>query len=160
MQNGYFEFLAFFVDLGDPRQDRGQNHRLLDMVGLTLCGTIAGANSWADIERFARALSGLGKIDQEILDGVIAEFLDLLTTGPEIAGGSKMARKLLAAVMDDEDEVNRLVEGRARSEVRSVWERLNDTPPPTLASFLQAEHPQTAAVILSELRAEVAAQHV
>jgi predicted transposase YbfD/YdcC len=55
MQNGYFEFLAFFVDLSDPRMDRGQNHRLLDMVGLTLCGTIAGANSWADIERFAVA---------------------------------------------------------------------------------------------------------
>jgi predicted transposase YbfD/YdcC len=55
MQNGYFEFLAFFVDLGDPRMDRGQNHRLLDMVGLALCGTIAGANSWADIERFAVA---------------------------------------------------------------------------------------------------------
>ena len=55
MQNGYFEFLTFLVDLSDPRQDRGQNHRLLDMVGLTLCGTIAGANSWADIERFAVA---------------------------------------------------------------------------------------------------------
>jgi len=53
MQNGYFEFLTFFVDLSDPRKDRGQNHRLLDMVGLALCGTIAGANSWADIERFA-----------------------------------------------------------------------------------------------------------
>lgn len=55
MQNGYFEFLTVFVDLGDPRKERGHNHRLLDMVGLTLCGTIAGANSWADIERFARA---------------------------------------------------------------------------------------------------------
>jgi predicted transposase YbfD/YdcC len=55
MRNGYFEFLTFFVDLSDPRQDRGHNHRLLDMVGLTLCGTIAGANSWADIERFACA---------------------------------------------------------------------------------------------------------
>lgn len=54
MQNGYFEFLTFFVDLGDPRKDRGHNHPLLDMVGLALCGTIAGANSWADIERFAR----------------------------------------------------------------------------------------------------------
>ena len=39
----------------------------------------------------------------------------------------------------------------------AIWERLNDTSPPTLAGFLQAEHPQTAAVVLSELRAEVAA---
>jgi hypothetical protein len=55
MQNGYFEFLTFFVDLSDPRKDRGNNHNLLDMVALALCGTIAGANSWADIERFAKA---------------------------------------------------------------------------------------------------------
>jgi predicted transposase YbfD/YdcC len=54
MQNGYFEFLTFFVDLSDPRKNRGHNHQLLDMVALALCGTIAGANSWADIERFAR----------------------------------------------------------------------------------------------------------
>ena len=110
-----------------------------------------------DMERFARAIGGLGKISQEVLDAVIVEFLELLTTGPEISGGSKAARKLLAAVLDDEDEVQRLIDGRRRSEVRSVWERLNDTPAPTLANFLQGEHPQTAAVVLSELRAEVAA---
>jgi flagellar motor switch protein FliG len=92
-----------------------------------------------------------------VLDAVIMEFLELLTTGPEISGGSKAARKLLAAVVEDEDEVQRLIEGRQRSEIRTVWERLNDTPAPAVASFLQAEHPQTAAVVLSEMRAEVAA---
>ncbi|TWT40210.1 Transposase DDE domain protein [Thalassoglobus neptunius] len=55
MKNGYFEFLAHFVDLTDPREDRGSNHNLFDVVGLALCGTICGANSWADIERFAVA---------------------------------------------------------------------------------------------------------
>ena len=55
MKNGYFEFLAHFVDLTDPRLDRGNNHNLFDIVGLALCGTICGANSWADIERFAVA---------------------------------------------------------------------------------------------------------
>lgn len=55
MQNGYFEFLTHFVDLSDPRQDRGANHNLRDVIALALCGTICGANSWADIERFAVA---------------------------------------------------------------------------------------------------------
>ena len=32
--NGYFEFLTHFVDLDDPRQDCGNNHLLIDMVGL------------------------------------------------------------------------------------------------------------------------------
>ena len=52
---GYFEFLTYFVDLTDPRKDRGHNHNLLDLVALVLCGTICGANTWADIERFAVA---------------------------------------------------------------------------------------------------------
>lgn len=53
--NGYFEFLTFFEELPDPRLDRGQNHLLIDMVALALCGTICGANTWADIERFSLA---------------------------------------------------------------------------------------------------------
>lgn len=110
-----------------------------------------------DMERFARAINGLGKISQDVLDAVIVEFLELLTTGPELSGGSKAARKLLAAVVDDEDEVQRLIDGRQRSQTRSVWDRLNDTPATALATFLQAEHPQAAAVILSEMRPEIAA---
>ena len=55
MKNGYFEFLTHFVDLTDPRLDRGNNHQLPDMIALALCGTICGANTWADVERFAKA---------------------------------------------------------------------------------------------------------
>ena len=55
MKNGYFEFLAHFVDLTDPREDCGLNHLLIDGIGLALCGTICGANSCADIERFSKA---------------------------------------------------------------------------------------------------------
>jgi flagellar motor switch protein FliG len=130
---------------------------VLTAIGPELASGFLRELAEPDMERFARAINGLGKINQEVLDAVIVEFLELLTTGPEISGGSKAARKLLAAVLDDEEEVDRLIEGRRKSEVRSVWERLNDTPVPTLATFLQAEHPQTAAVILSEMRPEIAA---
>ena len=130
---------------------------ILTAIGPELAAGFIRDLAEPDMERFARAIGGLGKISQEVLDAVIVEFLDLLTTGPEISGGSKAARKLLSAVFQDEEEVQRLLDGRRRSEVRSVWERLNDTPAPTVASFLQGEHPQTAAVVLSEMRAEIAA---
>ena len=130
---------------------------ILTAIGPELAAGFLRELAEPDMQRFARAISGLGKIHQEVLDAVIMEFVELLTTGPEIAGGSKAARKLLAAVLDDEDEVQRLLDGRQRSEVRSIWERLNDTPVPSLATFLQAEHPQTVAVVLSELRPEIAA---
>lgn len=44
-----------FVNLTDPRVDRGRNHDLLEMIFITLTATICGANGWADVERFAKA---------------------------------------------------------------------------------------------------------
>ena len=44
-----------FVDVADPRSNRGRNHDLLEMVFIALTATICGADDWADIERFAKA---------------------------------------------------------------------------------------------------------
>jgi hypothetical protein len=41
-----------FENLTDPRMERTRQHELFDLVVVALCGTIAGSNSWADIERF------------------------------------------------------------------------------------------------------------
>ena len=85
-----------------------------------------------DMERFAQTINRIGKISQDVLDAVIVEFLDQLTTGPDVSGGEKTARKLLQAVLDDESEIERLLQGRKRSEARSVWERLNWSTGPRL----------------------------
>jgi predicted transposase YbfD/YdcC len=41
-----------FEDLTDPRIERTRRHELFDLLVVALCGTIAGADSWADVERF------------------------------------------------------------------------------------------------------------
>src|SRR5882757_7662473 len=41
-----------FEELTDPRVERTRRHELFDLIVVALCGTIAGADSWADIERF------------------------------------------------------------------------------------------------------------
>jgi predicted transposase YbfD/YdcC len=41
-----------FENLSDPRIERTRRHALFDLLVVALCGTIAGADSWADIERF------------------------------------------------------------------------------------------------------------
>lgn len=130
---------------------------ILTAVGPELASGILRELSEPEMARFAKAIGGLGRIPQEVLDSVIAEFIDLLTNGPELSGGTNAARKLLSAVLGDGDEVDRLIDGRKKSDVRPVWERLNDTPAASIATFLQGEHSQTAAVVLSELRPEIAA---
>jgi predicted transposase YbfD/YdcC len=44
-----------FAGLPDPRIDRTRLHSLLDLIAITLCATIAGADSWPEVERFGRA---------------------------------------------------------------------------------------------------------
>ncbi|MEO1530409.1 MAG: transposase family protein [Planctomycetota bacterium] len=42
-----------FQNLPDPRVDAGnKKHSLYEMVVITLCATICGAESWTDVERF------------------------------------------------------------------------------------------------------------
>ena len=43
-----------FGSLVDPRVDRTKRHNLLDIVTIALCGVIAGADSWVDVEAFGR----------------------------------------------------------------------------------------------------------
>jgi predicted transposase YbfD/YdcC len=44
-----------FADLTDPRVERTRLHDLLDIVAIAICAVVAGADSWDDIERFAKA---------------------------------------------------------------------------------------------------------
>jgi predicted transposase YbfD/YdcC len=41
-----------FANLTDPRLERTRRHELFEIVVVALCATIAGANSWTDMERF------------------------------------------------------------------------------------------------------------
>ena len=47
-----------FENVTDPRVNRGENHSLIEMIFVTLCATICGADSWADVERY-----GIAKLD-------------------------------------------------------------------------------------------------
>ncbi len=128
---------------------------ILMAIGPEMGGSVLKDLAEPDLIRFARTLTGLGKVAQDVLDAVIVEFLEILTSGPDLAGGDAAARKLLSSVLDD-DEVNRLL-GENKGKPRGVWDRLSDTPLAPLATFIAAEHPQTATVIVSELRSDVAA---
>jgi len=129
---------------------------ILTAIGPDLAAGFLRDISEADMTRFADAIGGLGRISQEVLDAVVVEFLEALTSGPELTGGMKTARALLGSVMD-EDDVTRLLGGPAPVSTRSVWERMNDAPQAALADFMAAQHPQAAAVILTEMNAEIAA---
>lgn len=47
--------LTHFAKLDDPRDERGKEHRLLDIVAITICAVICGAESWVDIELYGQS---------------------------------------------------------------------------------------------------------
>ena len=44
-----------FAGLTDPRVERSQEHRLIDIVTIALCAVLCGADDWVAIETFGRA---------------------------------------------------------------------------------------------------------
>jgi predicted transposase YbfD/YdcC len=48
-------FLIHFSQLKDPRLDRKKRHSLLDIIAITVCAVIAGADGWTEVEAFGKA---------------------------------------------------------------------------------------------------------
>lgn len=42
-------------NLDDPRGGQGKRHKLIDIITITICGVICGADSWVDIELFGNS---------------------------------------------------------------------------------------------------------
>jgi predicted transposase YbfD/YdcC len=47
--------IIHFSQLHDPRLNRKKRHSLLDIIAITICAVIAGADGWTDIAQFGKA---------------------------------------------------------------------------------------------------------
>ena len=54
-ENGPGLLARQFGGLKDPRIDRAKRHELLDIIVITLCAVVCGANNWVEIEEFGKA---------------------------------------------------------------------------------------------------------
>ncbi len=48
-------FFLHFGQIDDPRLERKKRHSLIDIIAITICAVIAGADGWTHIEEFGRA---------------------------------------------------------------------------------------------------------
>lgn len=49
------QFLDHFSELEDPRIERCRKHELLDIIFLSVCAVLSGADGWESIEEFGEA---------------------------------------------------------------------------------------------------------
>jgi len=107
------------------------------------------------VRRFAGIVNDMAEIDPEVVDSVINEFLGQLGNSGTISGGREELRRFLSEVVDKE-QLNQILDD-VDNAGRSVWSILSDVDNARIATWLQEEHPQVAAIVLSKLTSAKAA---
>jgi flagellar motor switch protein FliG len=112
-----------------------------------------------EIRTISRTMSRLGKVDPAIVEAVFSDFGASAAGGGVIVGTTQTTERLLRSVLNGRDElvdsILQEISGPAKS---NTWERVTTVEAKTLADYIGNEHPQVAAVVLSQLFADYAAQ--
>ncbi|TVQ59812.1 MAG: flagellar motor switch protein FliG, partial [Phycisphaerales bacterium] len=103
------------------------------------------------VEQVTRELAGLGRIPNELRDGVIEEFYNLsIATQHMNEGGVDYAKVLLKQSLDP--KMAEKVLGQIQTQVRKApFSFLQKAESENLLTFIQDEHPQTIALIVCHL---------
>ncbi len=131
---------------------------------MVLLGDEASANIFRylqedEIQELSKEISRLGNIDSEVADGVVEEFHRLTMAQTCMAqGGADFAKKLLVKAFGNEsskkllDRLNISLQGTIIG-----FDSLQKADPAQLSRFIQAEQPQTIALVLAHLNSSQAA---
>lgn len=111
-----------------------------------------------DIQRITHAMAGLGMISSEIVEQVLDEFMDGVRAGGSIVGSLEMAERMLSGFLPEAKVADIMNEIRGPLAGRTLWENVSSLNEQVIANYLQGEHDQTVAAILTKLKPGVAAK--
>lgn len=110
------------------------------------------------LTRLSRRMSELGTIEPETLNKVLNEYLDIHESeDPMYHSDRNNVTNLLHYAMDQERAHN-ILENLDKPKVLTVWEKLSRIDPSVIKSYIEAERPQTIALILGNIDTSVASQ--
>lgn len=111
-----------------------------------------------EIEQLTLEIARIDKVEPEERDKILVEFQEMMLAQEFISqGGIEYAREILEKALGSEraiDIINRLT---TSLQVRP-FDFIRNADPGQLLNFIQGEHPQTIALILSYLQASVSSQ--
>ncbi len=113
-----------------------------------------------EVEQISIAISLLKGLSAEVVEEILDEYLTLFGKTHIVgSGGVSFARQAIASALGDEQAESMLsrIEQTVSGSAFQMLDRVENTQ---LASFLQNEHPQTAALILSHVTARKASEIV
>jgi flagellar motor switch protein FliG len=110
-----------------------------------------------EIRRVSRAMTTLGRTDGELVTQTVNEFQSALGRAGSLVGSAHNTERMLRQVLPPQKAAE-IIQDISGAHSGMVWEKLTQTTPEVLASYLGNESPQTAAVVLARLPAQYAAQ--
>ncbi|MBN8938875.1 MAG: flagellar motor switch protein FliG [Rhizobiales bacterium] len=106
-----------------------------------------------EIRQLSIAMSQLGNIGAEVVEGLLLEFVGRLSSAGGLMGNFDATERLLSQFMPSE-RVALLMEEIRGPAGRNMWEKLSNVQEQVLANYLKNEYPQTVAVVLSKIKPE------
>jgi flagellar motor switch protein FliG len=106
-----------------------------------------------EVQRIGREIAKIPAITSEMAEAVLTEFYEMIVAQDYVLkGGIDYARKILTTAFGPE-HAKKLIDRvtKALSTDSSNFDALQKADPQQLANFIQNEHPQTIALILSHL---------
>jgi flagellar motor switch protein FliG len=110
-----------------------------------------------EIKEISQTMSSLGVVPSAIVEAIVIEFVQRLSTSGSIMGSYEQTQRMLSAFLPKE-KVESLMEEIRGPAGRNIWDKLANVNEGVLASYLKNEYPQTVAVVLAKVRPEHAAK--
>ena len=119
-------------------------------MGKGVAGKLLKYFTQSELQAIIAAAQNLRAIPPHELIDLVNEFEDLFTEGAGLMDNAKMMEGILEEGLTP-DEVDGLLGRRAAFQAfeTTIWDRLQDADPVSVAKFMLNEHPQTIAYILS-----------
>lgn len=110
-----------------------------------------------ELREITLAISNLGSVASDVVEGVLYDFVNNLSSTGSITGSMDSAKRFLKSILP-EDKVTHILDDIRGPAGKTMWDKLANVNERTLAGYLRNEHPQTIAVILSRIEAEHSAK--
>jgi flagellar motor switch protein FliG len=130
---------------------------LMLAVGEENAARLFGMMDDDEIRELSQAMANLGTVTSELIEQMLVEFADRISTTGSVTGNYTSTERLLMKIMD-KDKVDGIMEEIRGPAGRTMWDKLANVNELVLANYLKNEYPQTVAVVLSKIKPEHAAK--
>ncbi|MEQ8305091.1 MAG: flagellar motor switch protein FliG [Hoeflea sp.] len=149
---GYNEFDTSAAEAMLPLSAAEKAAAVLLAMGKPIAGKLLKFFEYEELQEIIQRAQSLRSIKPQELDELVNEFEELFSEGTGLMDNAKAMEGILEEGLTP-DEVDGLLGRRTQFEAfeTTVWDRLQDLDPVKIGRFLQDEHPQTSAYIVSML---------